>query len=140
MIIMEHILTICTVAQVCYEIYTQNGTITCENETQLPSLEDATQLVENINITTMTFPIREQLWNNSLQCSLNMARTALKFVIVADQMKWSHLICNNSTVPPPTSSSSSWLHLIWIFPLLIGIVIAILKHTINIKPVEPVAK
>jgi hypothetical protein len=136
---MEHILTICTVAQVCYEVYKQNGTITCQNETQLPSLEDATQLVEKMNITTMTFPIREHLWNNSLQCSLDMARTTLKFVIIADPMKWSHLICSNST-QPPFASSFSWLNLIWIFLIMIGIVIAVLKHTINIKPVEPVAK
>ena len=135
---MEHILTICTIAQVCYKIYTQNGTSTCPNETQLPNLEDATQLIENMNLTTMSFPIREQLWNNSLQCSLDMARTALKFVIIADQMRWSHLICSHSTLPPP--ASFSWLHLIWIIPLMIGLVIAVLKHSINIKLVKPAPK
>jgi hypothetical protein len=118
---MEDILTVCIAASLCYDIFSAANTTMCQNGTQLPNLEDTTQIIKSINTTLstgMNFPLREELWGGHLHCSLDMARNVWKILVMADKVKWTHLICTsvNSAIAQPSSSSWAWL---WIMLVLL---------------------
>jgi len=149
---MEDILTVCIAASLCYDIFSVANTTTttmCQNGTQLPNLEDTTQIIKSINATlpaVMNFLLREELWGGHLQCSLDMARKFWKIFVIADRFKWSHLICtsaNSSAIAQPSPSSSPSLAWLWVMLVLLtlgvslGCVVLIYINKIRHKAAAP---